>query len=112
MCIVILILQVSAELQSSVEALRGSCQLMSGLLPIARHGALLYSTLCQIGRLSPQKLLSWRHFLASYSTALAQYASHHHDVSKAVGSGGATIVCKEVTQQLNIMILQDTFRLE
>jgi hypothetical protein len=83
---------------------------MSRLLPIARHGALVYNTWCQIGKLSPERMLSWQHFSVLFSDALSKYVEVNSDVPKAVSAGEDKTVCREVISQLNQMMLQQAFR--
>lgn len=95
-----------------MEAVSHSCQQMSLLTTIARHGALVYNAMCHIGGLSPQSMLSWQHYVDLYSNALSEYATQHRDVAKTICEGSDHVtVFDDIIQQINQRLLQDAFRL-
>lgn len=99
-----------------MEAVSRSCQQMSLLTPIARHGALVYNAMCHIGGgISPQSMLSWQHFVDLYSKALSEYAAtQHRDMAEAIISEGSNrvTVFDDIIQRINQTLLQDAFRFE
>ena len=95
-----------------MEAVNHSCQQMSLLNPIARHGALVYNAMCHIGGISPQSMLSWKHFVGLYSEALSEYAAQHPDLAKTISEGSDHVtVFDDIIQRINQTLLQDAFRL-
>lgn len=102
-------MQVTGELESSMERLRELCRLRASISPLATHAALTYN-MCQAEKTSALGMLSWRHFSQLFSQALQLFLQTQSGEVTPLVLEGVVRDIQPIITRFNKTLLQDAFR--
>lgn len=96
-----------------MESLNHFCQTLSLLVPVARHGAMVYNIMGQTAKTVPFSLQGWKHFMNLFREALVSYVKRNPDTSGRLRGGNDSVqreIVNGILQQMNQTLLQNAFR--
>lgn len=104
--VLIYVIQVMKTLADLTDKLDGFCKLRRLLVPLAKHVAIIYGILVNIGQSNPLNIHGWEHFEGLIKSALASFFRDHPSLS-AINSKE---IIHAAVDHTNLAILKDTIQ--
>ena len=98
--------QVMKTLTDLTERLDGFCKLRSLLMPLAKHVAIVYGILVQIGQSNPLNVHGWEQFESLIKGALASFFRDH----PTFNANSSNEIIHAAVDLTNLAILKDTIQ--
>ena len=98
--------QVMKTMADLTEKLDGLCRLRSLMMPLAKHVAITYGILVQIGQSNPLNVHEWEQFESLIKGALASFFRDHPSFS----ANNSNEIIHAAVDHTNLAVLKDTIQ--